>query len=71
MSEALIGCPFCGEKPGIEYDPTTGWAGIKGVYRICKNADCPCRPATRTFRTEADADAAWNTRAALAAAPRT
>lgn len=51
-------CPFCGKKPISSY------IGDNWHYVICSNHQCPVRPVTWAFYTEAEAIEAWNERKA-------
>ena len=55
-AEALLPCPFCGEKPRLYVD--------RGCEIACVNGKCGAEP-TVWQGTEAEAIAAWNRRAAL------
>ncbi|MGE8143027.1 Lar family restriction alleviation protein [Novosphingobium sp. NPDC080210] len=60
---ALLPCPFCGG------DATPDYSNIEGeaAYHFhCQNGDCPAWPNVQGY-TEAEAIAAWNTRAAAPA----
>lgn len=62
MSE-LLTCPFCGGEAVLHptYDMDTG--AVDGWFAWCDNGTCECKPETGQFFTEAEAIAAWNTRA--------
>ena len=61
--EALKPCPFCGcAFPAVGYDGDAKTLGRKE----CITARCrQCGAETRKFSSQAEALAAWNTRAAL------
>ena len=56
-------CPFCGGEAVLHqtYDMDTG--AVDGWFAWCDNDTCECKPETEQFFTEAEAIAAWNTRA--------
>jgi Lar family restriction alleviation protein len=59
MDEALKPCPFCGSPPMPDYCSTTDGP----AYSFhCHAKDCPAWPNVQG-ETEAEAIAAWNTRA--------
>lgn len=62
MSE-LLPCPFCGGEAELHptYDMDT--SEVDGWFVWCNNKECECAPETREHFTEAEAIAAWNTRA--------
>lgn len=64
MSE-LLSCPFCGGEAALHptYDMDTG--GVDGWFAWCDNDTCECKPETGQFFTEAEATAAWNSRAPI------
>jgi hypothetical protein len=64
QSDKALPCPFCGEMPFLV--PWHG-GGPKKRNLMCQNEDCPVGPNI-CGDTETKAIAAWNTRAALAAA---
>ena len=56
MSE-LLPCPFCGGEAEVV-------TGLIGGYNVaCMRVDCDLSPITRGCATEAEAIAAWNSRA--------
>jgi len=59
----LLPCPFCGYEALVQptYDIDTNERD--GFFAWCSNYDCECKPQTRDYLTEAEAIAAWNTRA--------
>ena len=67
--EFLKPCPWCGESP----QPRSAFVPIEWVndgpileeqfVRECDNDDCPVQPQTEFFRTQEEADRAWNRRA--------
>lgn len=66
MDEALKPCPFCGSPPMPDYCSTTDGP----AYSFhCHAKDCPAWPNVQG-ETEAEAIAAWNTRADAAPTPR-
>ena len=56
-------CPFCGGEAELHptYDMDTG--EVDGWFTWCNNDRCECKPETNEHFTEAEAIAAWNTRA--------
>lgn len=64
MSE-LKPCPFCGGEAELHptYDMDTN--EVDGWFVWCNNDTCECKPETGQFFTEAEAIAAWNSRAAM------
>lgn len=60
MTDELLPCPFCGGQAECIRNDI-------GVFVGCFNEDCPIGPATSTYvdgyATEAEAIAAWNSRA--------
>ena len=68
MSE-LKPCPWCGEAP----QPRSAFVPIEWVddepvfeeqfVRECDNDDCAVQPQTTFFKTQEEADEAWNRRA--------
>lgn len=59
----LLPCPFCGGEAELHptYDMDTG--EMDGYFVICRNKNCTVWPETDEYLTEAEAIAAWNTRA--------
>lgn len=59
----LLPCPFCGGEAELHqtYDMDTN--EVDGWFVWCNNKECECTPETREHFTEAEAIAAWNTRA--------
>lgn len=64
MSDELKPCPFCGDEAlidrvdeGADYRPWYWWT----VH--CSNRDCVCDALCHEYEAEAEAIAAWNTRA--------
>ena len=67
MDEVLKPCPFCGSPPMPDYCSTTDGP----AYSFhCHAKDCPAWPNVQG-ETEAEAIAAWNTRADAAPPPNT
>ncbi len=58
-SPKLKPCPFCGCRPRVS---PPGW-GVYGYYVMCEASRCRVNPMTVSFRTRAEAVAAWNRRA--------
>lgn len=59
MSEKLRSCPFCGAAAITDHVEM----GAFSYWRSgCVNVDCPVRPETDGFETEAEAVEAWNHR---------
>lgn len=60
----LLPCPFCGGEAELHptYDIDTN--EVDGWFVWCNNDTCECKPETNQHFTEAEAIAAWNTRAA-------
>lgn len=58
---ALLPCPFCGGKASADFADDA-----PGFEVGCFNPDCPAEPSIWKY-TEAEAIAAWNTRAAAPA----
>lgn len=56
MNSELLPCPFCGELTFVNY-----WPG--GCYIMCHHAGCIGSLIDAHYSTEAEAIAAWNTRA--------
>jgi hypothetical protein len=66
MDEVLKPCPFCGSPPMPDYCSTTDGP----AYSFhCHAKDCPAWPNVQG-ETEAEAIAAWNTRADAAPTPK-
>ena len=61
----LLPCPFCGAKP--RWYPSQSIAVYEAIS--CINEDCDVQPET-DYGEPYDVATAWNTRAALAAAPQ-
>ena len=59
----LLPCPFCGGEAELHasYDMDTN--EVDGWFAWCNNEQCECKPETNEYFTEAEAIAAWNTRA--------
>ena len=64
MTDELLPCPFCGGQAELHqtYDMET--KEVIGWFVWCNNKRCECMPETNDHFTEAEAIAAWNTRAA-------
>ena len=60
----LLPCPFCGGEATIRHDSTDAeYWGWEEWWVECINTQCKMQPESgRTFDTEAEAIAAWNTR---------
>jgi len=61
MSEQLLPCPFCGERPHVYTSQHHIFLDSVG----CANEDCPTQPSTE-YLPGAETIAAWNRRAAPA-----
>lgn len=61
----LLPCPFCGVEAEVHqaYDIDTD--EVDGYFVMCRNKNCTAWPETAEYQTEAEAIAAWNTRAAM------
>ena len=59
----LLPCPFCGGEAELHptYDMDTN--EVDGWFVWCNNDACECKPETNQHFTEAEAIAAWNSRA--------
>jgi hypothetical protein len=58
----LLPCPFCGNSAEIHHDDSSDYPSHWSFMVICQTADCV---EGSRFKTEGDAAAAWNRRAAL------
>jgi Lar family restriction alleviation protein len=58
----LLPCPFCGNSAEIHHDDSSDYPSHWSFMVICQTADCV---EGSRFKTEEDAAAAWNRRAAL------
>lgn len=59
----LLPCPFCGGQAEIHATHDVDTGEIDGWFVWCNNKRCECKPETNDYTTEAEAVAAWNTRA--------